>query len=72
MSISITKVSDKVAAEKSNTCLEDSTAATQNHSVHKKELYDTRDEHSNVEYKHYYEDGASSYGHKVQDYKAQH
>jgi len=69
--IEVTKVNDKVAAEKSNTGVEDSTAATRSYNVNKKKPYGTRDYYDDVEYGHDYEGGASSYGDKVQNYKAQ-
>ena len=69
--IEVTKVNDKVAAEKSNTGVEDSTAATRSYNANKKQLYGTRGYYDDVEFGHDYEGGASSYGGKVQDYKAQ-
>ena len=66
-----TKVNDKVAAEKSNTGVEDSTAATRSYNADKKKPYGTRVSYDDVEYGHVYEGGASSYGDKVQNYKAQ-
>merc|ERR1712137_643591 len=66
-----TKVNDKVAAEKSNTGVEDSTAATRSNNVDKKKPYGIRDYYDDAEYGHDYKDSASTYGDKVQDYKAQ-
>ena len=69
--IEVTKVNDKVAAEKSNTGVEDSTAATRSYNANKKQLYGTRGYYDDVEFGHDYEGGASSYGGKVQGYKVQ-
>ena len=69
--IEVTKVNDKVAAEKSNTGVEDSTAATRSYNADKKKPYGTRVSYDDVEYGHDYEGGASSYGDKVRNYKAQ-
>ena len=66
-----TKANDKVASGKSNTGVEDSAAATRSNNVDKKKPYGIRDYYDDVEYGHDYEDSASTYGDKVQVYKAQ-
>merc|ERR1711911_397747 len=66
-----TKVNDKVAAEKSNPGIDNSTPATRSKNAYKKKPYGIRDDYDDAEYGHDYVDSASTYGDQVQDYKAQ-
>merc|ERR1711946_70221 len=62
-----TKVNDKVAAEKSNPGIDNSTPATRSKNAYKKKPYGIRDDYDDAEYGHDYVDSASTYGYQVKD-----
>ena len=62
-----TKVNDKVAAEKRDTGVEDSAAATRSYNTNKKKPYGTRDYYEDVEYGQGYKVEPYEYEYQVKD-----